>query len=266
MINNVNLYSVQPRYCRLNNRKQAEPQTYTPVQTSLYNTKGLNLSFGSIVKGQDFIEEECIRMLRKVRENRYRKFAEDDIKEIITELHSAQKPSEKQNILQEVLEVENEDNGSKPDKKMIKQLVHLIAGRPEAERFAILEFAENELKYTTEPLTAFNNIPRKKQDKLVKILNKINNINEPGLFKSDRARIETIDSLYDLFRVPVYAEEDLRHMSKTQADSYKLEQLHLLRDDVKFFQKDKYYSDEKTKSKVTSTAYQIYNYFLENVI
>ncbi len=101
---------------------------------------------------------------------------------------------------------------------------------------------------------------------MVKILNKINNINEPGLFKSDKARIETIDSLYDLFRVPVYAEEDLRHMSQTQADTYKLEQLHLLRDDVKFFQKDKYYSDDKTKSKVTSTAYQIYNYFLENVI
>ena len=39
----------------------------TSVQKSLYTEKGVYIPFCGLAKGQDFIEETCIKMLRKVR-------------------------------------------------------------------------------------------------------------------------------------------------------------------------------------------------------
>lgn len=267
MIKSINSVSTEPKYTTFSNKNSTKPQEVScGIQTSIYNTRGANIWFGSLAKAQNVIEAECIQMLRKIRENRYRKFAEDDIQTIINDLRKVQNPNEKQHVLEEVLKVEDETSGLKPDKKIIKQLISINSGRPEDERFAILEFAENELQNATEPLKAFVNLPKEKQDKLVKILQKIDDINEQNLYKSDNTRNETVNSLYDLFRVLVYTEDDLSKNTIKNTDKYKIDQLKLLQNDLKYFENYNGYNNNISKEKVTTTANQIYNYFLENII
>lgn len=267
MIKSINSVSIEPKYMTVSNKiSENQPEVSSSIQTSIYNTKGTNIWFGSLAKAQNAIEADCIQLLRKIRENRYRKFAEDDIQTIINDLRKVQKPDEKQHVLEEVLKVEDETSGLKPDKKIIKQLISINSGRPEDERFAILEFAENELQNSTEPLKAFASLPKEKQDKMVKILQKINDINEQNLYKSDNTRNETVNSLYDLFRVLVYTEDDLSKNVIKNTDKYKIEQLKLLQNDLKYFENYKGYNNDIAKGKVTSTANRIYNYFLENII
>lgn len=267
MIQNIQSHPIQQRYySRQPANKQTACNADKQVQTSIYNTKGLNIAFGSLAKGQNYIEEECIHLLRKVREGRCRKFAEDDISEIISDLRKNKNTSEQPNVLQEVLTVENSENGQKPDKHFIKKLVKLVADNPEDERFAILEFAENELKTSTSPLSEFSNIPPENKKKLAVILKEISNINEPELFKSENARNEILDSLYDRFKVAVYAHEDLKTLPTAQKDAYRIEKINLLKDDMKFFQNSNNYANNTSKTKTESVARQIYDYFLDNLI
>lgn len=248
------------------NRKSELPNYSINIETSIYNQKGLNVSFGCLAKGKDAVEESCIRLLRKVREGRRRKFAEDDIIEIVKDLRKIKKPKEKQNILEEILSIENENNGEKPDKNFIKQAIKLVTGKTESERYGILEFAQNDLKTTIKPLEAFSRLPEEKQNQLTKILKKIDDINEHKLFKSENEKNETVDSLYDLFRVALYADDDLSKMDISKADAYKISIIDLLNQDKKYFINLNGYSDPQAKSKVVSVTNNIFNYFLDNYI
>lgn len=247
-------------------KKNSEAPNYnTNIETSIYNEKGLNVSFGCLAKGQDAVEETCIRLLRKVREGRRRKFAEDDIMEIINDLRGIGKKQDKQNILEEILTLEDENTGSKADKKVIKNVIKLISGKPEDERYGVLEYAMNDLKNGVEPLEAFANLPKEKQDKLIKILSKINDVNEKELFISEKAKDETLDSLYDYFRVVLYADDDLSRLDISKADAYKIDKVNLLNQDRKYFNNLNSYSSTSAKQKIITVTNKVLDYFLDNI-
>ncbi len=236
------------------------------IQKSLYTQKGVYIPFCGLAKGQDFIEETCIHMLRKVREHRFRKFDENDIREIITSLKKVPTPEEKPHIIQEALILKDESTGENPPKSFVKKVINLIAGKPEDDRFAILEFAQQELNKATHPLFEFSQIPENNQTKLIKILKKINNTNETALYKNSEAQSETVDSIYDIFRTVVYAHNDLHKMNTNNANSYKLETLKLLYDDKKYMKNLNTYSNENAKIKIIEITDNIINYFIENIL
>lgn len=236
------------------------------IQKSLYKEKGVHIPFCGLAKGQDFIEESCISMLRKVRENRFRKFAEDDIREILADLKKSKSPDEKPHIIQEALTLEDEAAGGLPSKNFIKKVIKLTAGKSEEERFALLEFAQRELQTSTAPLEAFSKISEEKQTKLTRILTAINDANETKYYKSKDAQTKTIDSIYDIFNTAVYAHDDLPKLDINEADKYKLNALKILHSDKKYIQNMNTFSDENAKTKILNIADSIMNYFFENII
>lgn len=254
--------------------KQEKPEFEKNIQTSLYNQKGLNVSFGCIAKGIDEAEEICIKMLRKARQPKLtngrgaapRKFDEDDIKEIISSLRKIENPDDKKHIIEEVLLIEDEANGLKPDKHIIKKLVKLVADKPELERFALLEYAENDLKTVIEPLNAFIRLPKEKQNGLINILKDITDVNEEKLFKTKNAKDETIDTLYEHFREVLYTDEQLA-LNPAKAKDIKLQTVDLLTEDIKYFinGEDKY-SDPTAQNKVVKVAHDVLNYFVSNYV
>ena len=235
------------------------------IDVSLYNQKGLAVPFCGLVKGADYIEENCINFLRKIRESRRRKFDEYDIKEMLDSLRKEQDSTNKEGILKEVFLIESEEAGKTPPKDFIKRTLKLTAGRPEGERFAILEFAQYELNNATKPLEAFSNLNVEKQNKLVKILKDINDINEMPYSNPMTSVEQNLDSVYDLFRVLVYAEDDLSKLSGSAADKYKIDTYHMLRDDMEFFNNQSY-PNEHIRNKVNATVKNIYEYFLDNIL
>lgn len=234
-------------------------------QTSVYNTKGLNVYFGSLAKGDDVYENKCIKNLRAVREGRMRKFNEDEIKEIITSLKKVDNPAEKIDVLAEALTLLDEPVTA-PTTKFIKQIVDVNAGRTEDERFAVLEFAKNELEVATKPFEAFYSISKENQDKLVKILTKISELNENELYESEELRDKTLDSLYDIFRIPVYAHDDLTKSGKVESSEIKTESLKLLYDELKEVKQADDSLQDVTHKKVVEVTEDIFNYFLDNIL
>ena len=237
----------------------------TPVDVSLYKQSGLSVAFCGLVRGADYAEENCIRFLRKIRENRRRKFDEQDIKEMLGYLKREKEPDNKENVLREVFCLESESDVKLPSKDFLKRALKLITGRPEDERFAVLEFAQHELNCAVKPLEAFSNISEQKQNKLIKILKNINELNDIPYSAAEPALVVESESLYDLFRVLVYAEDDLAKLSKAEANTYKVDTYHLIKDDLEFFKKQNY-PNENIKKKVNTVTQNIYNYFMENIL
>ena len=246
--------------------KQKISEKSRGLQKSLYNEKGVYIPFCGLAKGQDFIEETCISLLRKARENRCRKFTEDDIREILTDLRKTKSPEEKPHIIQEALTIENPETGEQPSKNFIKNVIKLTAGSHEAERFAILEFAQNELKTAAAPLETFLQLPEDKQSKLTKILKEINDANATELYKTEDTRIETIDSAYDIFRTAVYAHDDISRLGTHDADAYKIKTLKMLYSDKNYMQNLDVYSCDNAREKIVSIAQNVINYFFENIL
>lgn len=251
--------------CGSNKKQTLSQAADNHIQTSLYNQKGVNVPFCGLAKGIDIFEEECISFLRQVRENRFRKFDENDIKEMLTSLRKEKTVENKKNILKEVFELEDEELNL-PAKQYLKKALNLIAGRNEEERFALLEFAQHEIKYATQPLEAFSKLPSEKQNKLIKILTKIDSVNEPVFFKTKDKNITITESLYDLFRTLVYAEDDLTKLKTTDIAKYKINTYHLLKNDMKYFDNIDGYANEQSKLKVIDVTKAIYEYFLENIM
>lgn len=250
---------------RIESASSSDSRNEKFFETSIYNTKGTNVYFGSLAKAQDAFEAECIQILRKVREHRCRKFDEFDITDMLGSLRKEQNPENKTNVLKEIFSLESEEYGKSPDRKFLKRVLNLTAGRPEDERFAILEFAQNELNIAAKPLEAFAALPVEKQDKLVKLLKDINDVNETGWHGEKISEYYNPESLYDTFRTVVYAEDDIAKLGTDAANTCKVETYHILKDDMEYY-KNSTYTDENLKQRVISTAENIYKYFLEHVL
>lgn len=251
--------------CRLKCAVNSDARNEKRLETSIYNSKGTNVYFGSLARAQDAFEAECIQILRKVREHRCRKFDEFDITEMLGSLRKEQNPENKTNVLKEIFSLECEEAGKSPDRKFLKRVLNLTSGRPEDERFAILEFAQNELNIATKPLETFAALPAEKQDKLVKLLKDINNVNDTSWHGGVVSEYYNSDSLYDSFRTLVYAEDDIAKLGTDAANTRKVDAYHILKDDMEYY-KNSTYPDENVKRRVLSAAENIYEYFLENVL
>lgn len=105
----------------------------------------------------------------------------------------------------------------------------------------------------------------KNKNKLVKILKDINDINEMPYSNPMTSVEQNLDSVYDLFRVLVYAEDDLSKLSGSAADKYKIDTYHMLRDDMEYFNNQSY-PGENIRNKVNATVKNIYEYFLDNIL
>ena len=244
--------------------KHAEHRS-SGIETSLYNTKGLNVYFGSLAKGADFIENQCIDILRTARDGVKRRFAENDIEDILVNLKPVKNPKEKPEILQQVLSLDGEFTDVIPDNKMFKNLVGLISEKPEQERYAILQFAENELQNATKPMETFMKLPYRIQNDLTKLLVKIDDANNSFLYKNDEARTSTVNALYDTFRVAMYAEQDMAGYDKIFRKSYKNKNLELLKSDFDFYNKLDGYKSDDAKRLVLNTVQDITDYFEKNI-
>ena len=235
------------------------------IQTSLYNTKGANVYFGSLAKGADVMEEQCVKILRAAREGMKRRFAENDIEDVLRILKPVKNSEEKPEIIKQVLTLDGEFAEKIPDRDMFKNLVKLIAQRPEHERFAILQFAENELQNSTKPMEIFTKLPNNVQDDLTKLLVKIDDVNVSFFFKDDDALRSTIDSLYDTFRVALYGHYDMANMNKVFKTSYKNRNLEILKADRNFYDKSDGFKSESAKRFILNVVDEIIGYFEKNV-
>ena len=235
------------------------------IQTSLYKTKGMNVYFGSLVKGADLIENQCIDILRAARDGVKRRFAENDIEDILVNLKPVKNPKEKPEILQQVLALDGEFSGVVPDRKMFKNLVGLISEKPEHVRYAILQFAENELQNSTKPMETFMKLPYRVQNDLTKLLVTIDDVNNDFLFKNDNARASAVDALYDTFRVALYAHDDMADVEKIFRGSYKRKNLELLKSDYAYYDRFDGYKSDDAKRLVLDVVDEITGYFEKNI-
>lgn len=235
------------------------------IQKSIYNSKGTNIYFGCLAKGADIVENECIDLLRSARYGRYRRFDENDITEILSKLKVVKKPEDKKNILLETLELDEEYTGVFADNKFFKRVLGLVANKSEQERFAILEFAANELQNAVRPLETFAKLSDAKQQNLAKLLVNIDDVNRQTFFKDNDTRVRAINALYDTFRVPLYSHDDIANMNVFRVPSYKNKYRQILNDDMDYYRKQDGYADAAAKSKVISVVDNIINYFEKNV-
>jgi len=72
------------------------------IQTSIYSQKGLTLPFCGIFKGANMFEDNCVVLLRKMREGRCRKFTELDISDIVTSLRQEKNSQKIEKFLQDI--------------------------------------------------------------------------------------------------------------------------------------------------------------------
>lgn len=148
--------------------KPVAPQISNGV--SLYDTKGLSPVFCGVCKGNNAIEENCIKMLRKVRNGRCRKFAEPDIVEFINAFRTNPSPETAKSNLEILLNVSKEEMYIPRD--IVKNLYKLTANRSEDDLFSVLEYAKYADEVESNGLNILFKLPKEKQDKLINILNK----------------------------------------------------------------------------------------------
>lgn len=238
-------------------------QTNREFQTSLYNTKGLQVYFKGLVRGVSVAEDLCISLLRNAKNGPYRRFSEDDIQNIITSLKKVEDSGSKIDITYEVLELDESRLDKLPDPKFINKLIKLLADKPQDDHFAILEFAQNDLQKSVKPMEAFFNLPEKKQDDLLVFLRKIDELNDNKFYKSNKAREAAVDSLYDTFKILLYGHEDFNKIHSQTA--LKTENLEILNADKDYYKNLKNtYRDNKSKDKVISLVNEMTDYFKTN--
>ncbi len=266
-VNKITIYN-NKLSCQKPSENKAADLSQVPVyglQKSVYNAGGTGIYFGCLASGADSIENECIEILRAARNGVKRRFAEDDITDILRRLKVVKQPADKKNILMEALELNEEYTGLTPSSEIFKNIISLTAPRQEQERFAILEFAANELQNATKPLETFYKLPIDKQDNLTQLLVKIDDLNYQNMFKDNEARESIVKSLYNTFKVPLYAHKDVAKMDVSLVHGYKDKNLQILDADMDFYEKQDCYANEVAKSKVISVVESIINYFVENV-
>ncbi len=218
------------------------------IQTSIYNQKGVTLPFGACrFKPLNICEENCVVMLRKIKDGTRQKFLQGDVNEIMASLRQEKDPKEMERFLGDLIDALRD---TECDKHSFKRLIQLIAGKSEDDKYTILAFADNELKNTVDPLKAFVELPADKQKKLMPFLERIHlaEVSE-----------DMTEALYDTFRTLVYAEEDMSKLKGDALNKYKIDNCRMLRDNIGYFK------NQPDKNSV-SIAKDIYYYFVDNMI
>lgn len=229
------------------NSQVSNPVYENNIQTSIYNQKGVTLPFGARFKPLNICEENCVGMLRKIKDGTHQRFLQNDVNEIMTSLRKEENPQEMERYLDNLIEALSD---TECDKHSFKRIVQLTAGKSEDEKYTILGFADHELQNAVEPLKAFSELPADKRERLMPFLERIH---------LDQSSEDTTAALYDTFRTLVYAEEDMSKLSGDALNKYKVDTCRMLRDNIGYFENN---ADENS----VSIAKDIYHYFVDNMI
>lgn len=189
------------------------------LETSIYNQKGVTIPFGTWAVGANKAEEACIKMFRKVREHRYRKYTEPEIVGFMKELHETPPEYNIQNIVKEFFatyKVCYEEFGAElshpvPDAKLVKNYLKIAKNFNEDERLGLIGFMQHELCCgATKPLEALANATPGQQWNFVNIMNDI-------LFIHNQ---EHSERLYDDLRHVIYAAKDSPRLDEAGQREY----------------------------------------------
>lgn len=184
-------------------------QVLSAPQTSIYKQKGVTIPFGVWAKGANEAEEACIKMFRKVREHRCRKYTEPEIIDFMKELSSVPPENKVDGIVNELFmtyKICHEEFGAElahpvPDAKFVKNYLKVAKNCSEDERLGLIGFTQHELcNGATEPLGALAKATPEQQKRFVKIMNDI------SFDACDSGKSEV---LYEDLRHVIYATEDL---------------------------------------------------------
>ncbi len=229
------------------NSQVSNPVYENNIQTSIYKQKGVTLPFGARFKPLNLCEENCVGMLRKIKDGTHQRFLQNDVNEIMTSLRKEKDPKEMERFLGNLIDALQD---TECDKHSFKRLIKLIAGKSEDDKYTILAFADHELQNAVEPLKAFVELPADKRERLMPFLERIH---------LDQSSEDTTAALYDTFRTLVYAEEDMSKLSGDALNKYKIDTCRTLRDSVGYFENR---ADENS----VSIAKDIYHYFVDNMV
>ncbi|MBE7710051.1 MAG: hypothetical protein E7Z93_06365 [Cyanobacteria bacterium SIG32] len=280
MIKKVELQSQINETKVCNNKPQTPVQTIEPqqVEKSIYNSKGSNVYFCGMVRGLSYAEEVIADGFREFVANGRRKFNEHDIRDIMDIVKRGKTKEEKEfmldavNALLDPVEKNRLDGGSvrivteEVDNKAIKKTLLAMEGKSEEARSAILDFADYEIRHSTDPMTSFIQLPKETQDDLTSFLERIQGVRYGNPMRGEDLGLEAGDSLYDLFKVVMYAHEDLQKLNPAERQKYLLEQLDVIGGDIRHWQKtDEIQSPEQRRQIVNLSKDMLY-YFTDKFV
>lgn len=228
-------------------------------ETSIYDKKGLTLPFGTWAKGANEAEEACIKVFRKVREGRRRKYTEPQIVGFMNELHATPQENNIKSVINEIFMTHRicfEEFGAplksaKPDAELVENYLKVAKNCDEYERLGLIGFTQHELcAGATKPLEALANSTPEQQHKFVKIMNDISFIS---------GGTEKAEVLYEDLRHVIYATEDLPKLDAAG----KLEYLSDVCHDYKRFKSDDSFENETVKESVVRISKDIVDAMME---
>lgn len=209
-VNNISLIQNRPssQSSALQVASSQGGESSSALEASIYEQKGVTIPFGMWNKGANGIEDACIKMFRKVREHRSRKYDEFQIADFMKELHETPPEYNLQNIVKEFFatyKVCHEEFGAElshpvPDAKLVKNYLKIAKNFNEDERLGLIGFMQHELCCgATKPLEALANATPAHQWNFVTIMNDIS---------CKVHKQEYSERLYDDLRHVIYAAED----------------------------------------------------------
>jgi len=196
-------------------------KTSPAIETSVYKQNGVTIPFGVWMKGANEAEEACIKMFRRVRENRCRKYSEPQIAGFMNELRGAQPGNKIEDIVKEFFmtyKICHNEFGAElanpvPDARLVRNYMRVAKNcNDEYERLGLIGFTQHELCVgAAKPLEALSNAAPEQQSRFIKIMNDIS---------FDTGGTEHAEGLYDDLRHVIYAAEDLPKLDEAGKVQY----------------------------------------------
>lgn len=255
--------------------QMAEPQQ---VEKSIYNSKGSNVYFCGMVRGLTHAEEIIAEGFREFVQYGKRKFNEHDIRDIMDIVKRGKTKEEKEFMLDAVNALLDpvtkervsgkivRDVAVEVDNKVIKKTLLAMEGKSEEAKCAILDFADYEIRHATDPMTSFVKLPKATQDELTGFLERIQSIRYGNPMRGEDLSLEAGDSLYDLFKVVMYAHEDLPKLSPADRQKYLLEQLEVIGSDIRAWQKNDEVQSPEQRQQIVNLAKDMLHYFTDKFV
>ncbi len=270
--NEIKACSSKPEFSASNN----EP---VQVQKSIYNSKGSNVYFCGLVRGLSVAEEVIAEKFRTFVEYGRRRFNEHDIRDLMEHVKRAKTQEEKEFVFDAVNALLDPVEKYKLDDRVVRQVANEVdndvlnrtlkvtEGRSEDAKWAILDFADYETRHATNPMQTFARLPKETQDELTGILEKLQKVRYAGNpMRGDDLSLEASDSLYDLFKVVMYAHEDLPKLNPAERQKYLLEQLDIIGGDIRHWQTTDEIESPELRQQVVNFSKDLLHYFTDKFI
>ncbi len=260
-VENFNLNNYNTSQCAPKPKGQVQTCANSPkFETSLYSQKGLTIPFGINVKGSNKVEEDCIKLFRKVWDGRKgRKYDEFDIAGFMTHIKEGREKHDPRELIKQIFDVYDYEMPytmqRRPEASTLNAILKVTKGLDEDECFGVLEFATHELRAgAVSPMESLANLPDAQRAKIMPLLTKINRVDNFD-FVSDAKYEENVFNLYEELRSVIYAAEEL----PTLTAEGKLQYLSDVRSCVKSCKaNDSDYKTPEAKDKTVQLTNEIY--------